>query len=240
MSHACPHFSAEYEPVSKGNPTTMIRTVLAAAILVASGCAFAADPGKKIFKCKNEKGEVYYSQSYDAKFCGGGGAQMNSAGIAVKQIDRIKSPEEIEADKLAATKAAEAKRIQDAKNKADNVLLLSYPGEADLLRAHQNELDAVDGVIKTTELSIVSHEKVLAELLSAAADAERAKQPVPETLTTRIDGVRKELESQRALIARKNGEKAEMVAAYDQRLKRFRELKAKQEEQIRGKQPKAR
>ena len=230
-------FSAEYVQL-KGNPSAMVRTVLAVAILIASGSAFAQEGAKKIYKCKNEKGEVYYSQSYDPKFCAGGGAQMNSAGIAVKQIDRIKTPEEIAADKVAAAKAAEAKRIEEARIKADNVLLLSYPGEEDLLRAHNNELESVDGVIKTTELSLVSHEKSLAELLAAAADAERAKQPVPEALTARIDGVRKELEAQRALIARKNEEKAGMVAAYEQRLKRFRELKARQDEQLRGKKPK--
>ena len=197
----------------------MIRSLFAAALLLAAASAAGAEGTKKIFKCTN--------------------AQMNSQGVAVKQIDRLKTPEELAADQRAAAAAAELRREQEARNKADLVLLLSYPGEADLLRAHNQELESVDGIIKTTELSIASHEKSLAELLAAAADAERAKQPVPATLTTSIDNVRRELETQRALIERKSAEKAELTAAYETRLARFRELKAKQDEQINGK-PKAR
>lgn len=210
----------------------MIRTLLATAVLLALGTGAAE--AQKIYKCKSDKGEIYYSQSYDAKFCGGGGAQMNQAGIAVKEIERIKTPEELAAEKVAAEQAVVEKRERDARIKADNVLLQSYPAEADLARAHGQQLSAIDGVVKTTELSIQSHEKSLGELLAAAADSERAKVPVPDTIAKSIETVRGELETQRGIIARKEAEKRELEVDYQARLVRYRELKERQARHLSG------
>src|SRR5688572_13941002 len=88
----------------------MIRTgtLLAGCVLA----VFACDPAsaQKIYKCKNEKGEIFYSQSFDPKQCGGGGSQLNADGIAVKEFERRKTPEELAAEKEAAAKLAEDQR----------------------------------------------------------------------------------------------------------------------------------
>jgi hypothetical protein len=218
----------------------MTRLMLIVLVLLV-GTAFdaaAQQRGKKgpqkIYKCQNEKGEIYFSQTYDPAKCGGGGAQLNAQGVAVKSIDRIKTPEEIAAEKAQAEKEAEAKRIADAQAHQDQVLMQSYASEDELVRVHQDELKVLDTEIATTRMSMKNQEKSLAELLASAAEAERANKPVPEPVAKNIAMVRKQIETQTAFIARKEAEKKAATDGFQARLQRFRELKAAQQKQLSG------
>ncbi|HET9484166.1 MAG TPA: DUF4124 domain-containing protein [Xanthomonadales bacterium] len=211
----------------------MIRLVLiATAVLLAA--AFDARAEQKIYKCKNENGELYYSQTYDPKRCGGGGAQMSHQGVAVKKIDRIKTPEELAAEKAQAQKDAEAKKIADKKAHEDQVLMQSYANEEELVRVHEDGMRVIDTAIATTRMSMKNQEKSLTELLAAAAEAERAKKPVPESISKGITTVRKTLEEQQAQIAKREAEKVAATAGFEAKRARFRELKAAQEKQLSG------
>ena len=210
---------------------TMNRSTLslaAACLLLGAGTADA----QKIYKCKNEKGETFYSQAYDPKLCGGGGAQLNEAGIAVRQIERRKTPEELAAEAEVAALEAEQKRLEAERKRKDDILMQSYPTEAELELSHEQELRAIDGVIRTQEMSVASYEETLEALLAQAAETERAGRPVPAPLAERIDRVRADLESQREAIDRKRGERAEATTAFESRLARYRELKARQEKHL--------
>jgi chromosome segregation ATPase len=212
----------------------MIRTgtVLAGCVLAFLACAPAS--AQKIYKCKNEKGEIFYSQAYDPKQCGGGGAQLNADGIAVKEIERRKTPEELAAEKEAAARLAADERIAAERKRQDDILMQSYPSEADLRVGHEQELRAIDGSIKTQQMSASSYEKTLDQLLAQAADSERAGNAVPKALADRIDKVRGELDGQRKAIERTQEERAAAVAAFDSKLARWRELKARQDKQLSG------
>jgi hypothetical protein len=196
--------------------------------VVVLACGASTANAGAIYKCKNEKGEIYYSQTFDRSRCAGGGAQMNEQGMAVKQIERVKTPEEIAAEKAKAEAEAEARRVKAKQDHDDMVLMTSYPGEEDLLRAHQQEIDVIDTVIATTQLQIQSQQKSLTELLASAAEAERAGRPVTQDVSDNISTVRQRIETQNAYVATKQQERAESVAAHEKRLARYRELKARQ------------
>lgn len=210
----------------------MITRILALAVLLALALPAAAQ--KKVYKCKNEKGETYFSNVLDPKRCAGGGAQLNEAGVAVETYDRVKTPEERAADEARAREEAEAKRLADAKAEADRVLMMSYPSEADLSRAHEAEIAAIEGIIATNRLSVQSHERSLSQLLSAAADAERAGNPVPKPIADSIAEVRAQLDALQATIAGKEEEKAKATAEFEQRLTRYREIRDRQQKQVSG------
>lgn len=204
-----------------------------------AGCvlaAFACDPAsaQKIYRCKNEKGETFYTQAYDPKQCGGGGAQLNADGIAVREIERRKTPEELAAEKEAAARLAEDQRIAAERKRQDDILMQSYPSEEDLRTGHEQELRAIDGSIRTQEMSAGSYEKTLDQLLAQAAESERAGSAVPKPLADRIDKVRGDLDMQRKAIERTHAERAATVAAFEAKLARWRELKARQEKQLSG------
>jgi hypothetical protein len=198
--------------------------LLALVALLATGPAAAAG---KIYKCKNDKGDIYYSQAYDPKHCGGGGAQLNAQGLAVKQIDRIKSPEELAAEKAAAEKAAAEKAIADEKARSDQVLVMSYSTEEDLTRAQNAELSAIDTAIDTTRRQIDMQQKSLAELLASAAEAERGGHEVPPAVAANIGKVRAQIEQQNAFIARKEQEREVAAKEFAAELERYREIKAR-------------
>lgn len=195
---------------------------LVAVALLASGEASA-----KIYKCKNAKGEIYYTQTYDPTNCAGGGAQLNEQGMAVKQIERQKSAEEIAAEKAEQARLAEEQRKAEEIRQADQVLMMSYASAEDLERAHAQELQVIDTSIATTELQVQSQEKSLADLLAGAAEAERAGRPVPDNIATGIATVRRQIEEQNAFIARKEAEKQAKNREFAAKLAHYKELTRK-------------
>ncbi len=186
----------------------------------------AAQP--KIYKCKNDKGELYYSHAFDPARCSGGGAQLNDQGMAVKEIERRKSAEELAAEKAEAQRLAVEQQKADAIKQADQVLMLSYATEEDLARAHQQETEVFDNAIATTHLQVRSQENSLSELLASAAEAERAGRQVSDEIATGIGTVRQQIEAQNAFIERQETEKEAANAEFALKLKRYRDLKAKQ------------
>jgi len=204
------------------------------ALLLTLCLASAPAASTTIYKCKDENGKIYYSQSFDREKCSGGGAELNDRGIAVREIERRKTPEEIAAEKAAAEAAAEAQRLRDAQQQADRVLLMSYATEDDLARSNRQELEVIESSVQAGRLQMARHEQHLAVLLAQAADIERSGQSIPADLTTRIDTVRDLIEEQRAFITRKLAQQAQSNLEFTMRLIRFREMKARQEALISG------
>ncbi len=184
---------------------------------------------QKIYKCKNESGETFYSQTYDAARCGDGASVMNRDGRTVGTIERRKTAEEIAAEQAAAAaKAAEEQKLAEQRQ-ADQVLLMSYPSVADLERVRDQEIQVFDNAIATARLQLESQQRSLAQLLASAAESERAGKPVPAAVTANIAKARAQIEEQNALILRKEQQKAETRAAFEQRIKRYAELMAERE-----------
>lgn len=208
----------------------MPRATLPLVLLLAAMPATATS----IYKCKDENGSIYYSQSFDPAKCAAGGAELNEQGMAVRQIERRKTPEELAAEKAVAEAAAEAERRHQAQQQADRVVLMSYATEDDLRRSNQQELEVIESAIQTGRLQMARYERHLAELLAQAADAERAGQAVTAELTGRIDAVRAQIEDQRAFITRKLAEQAQSNLEFTMRLIRYREMRARQEALLRG------
>lgn len=217
----------------RGDPF-MIRLTIPLALLLGTVASCASAKEGKIYKCKSSSGETFYSQVYDATKCGGGGAEMNPEGIAIKEFERAKTPEELAAEKAIAEQEAEVQRIEEARRKADEVLAVSYPSEDDLERGFREELEAIDSAVETANLSIRSRQKSLAQWLAVAAEAERADKPVPENVSTSITMVREQLQAQRAIVAQAAIDKLRAEVNFKDRLQRYREIKARQEKHLRG------
>jgi hypothetical protein len=203
--------------------------VIFGGLLLASSVAQA-----KIYKCTDTKGKVFYSQSYDPKLCGGGGSQLNEQGLEVKKLERQKTPEEIQAEREQAKRAAEAQVIADAQAQQDRALMMSYTSEADLQRARDQELEVVQASVNTTKLSLASQEKALAEILAHAASFERAKTPVPQVTTDQLKVVRQQIDTTNRQLAERQAEMKRIEATYTAKFARYRELKAKIDAQRAG------
>ena len=205
-----------------------------AALIVTSLMLASQGAAAKIYKCTDAAGKVYYSQTYDAKMCGGGGAQLNEQGLPVKAIQRQKTAEELAAERAEAKRAAEAKVIADAQAQQDRALMMSYTSEADLLRARDQELEVVKATANTAKLALTSQEKALAEILAHAAGYERAKQPVPQVTSDQLKVVRAQIDTTNRQLAERQAELKKIEANYEVKLARYRELQAKVDAQRAG------
>jgi hypothetical protein len=215
-------------PALRDPPAEMPMKRLLPVLAIVALCVAVPARAQKIYKCRNEKGEIYYSQSYDTVRCAGGGARLNQQGVAVKEYDRVKTAEELAADKAAAAQKAEADRIAAEQAKSDQVLLMSYANEDDLKRAHVQEMQMIDTAVATAKLQLENQQRTLASLLSLAAEAERAKKPVPENIAKSIGKVRSQIEEQNTFMVRQEEIRAQSSKDFEAVLARYRDLVAKQ------------
>lgn len=206
---------------------TRVLMVMTALVLGGLLVSPVSAQGKKLYKWVDENGKVHYSDTVPADQLAKGRQEIS--GASVKTVDRQKTAEELAADRLAAEKAAEQKKLTDATAQADNALMLSYATEADLLRARDQELDVVESTLATNRLGISSHEKSLTDMLASAAEFERAKKIIPKTVTDSIAKIRKDLEAQKKMYADREASKATILKDYEKKVARYRELKAKAE-----------
>jgi len=197
-------------------------------IVLASACAFAASSSQQHnrYRWKDAEGNLHFDDALPLEALQYGYDVVNSQGVLVKHVDRVKSAEEMKADQEAARKAAEQKRAVDAQAKTDQQLLAAYPTEQELTSAQHAQLDMIEQNIRSTQISLQSQEKGLSEMLSHAAELDRAGKPVPDALKQQIESLRKNVEKQKAYIARKEQEKADAAKQFDTDLAHYREVQA--------------
>lgn len=181
----------------------------------------------KLYKWVDEKGNVHFSDKVPPEAAKLAREEKNPAGITVKEVARAKTQEELAAEAAQRVKEDEARKLAEAQAQADRALTLSYTTEDDLIRARDQELGVIDSNMATAKLTIASQEKNLSDLLAHAADFERNKKPVPQTVADSIATVRAQIEVQQKTLKEREGSKESVRLDYDAKLLRWRELTAK-------------
>lgn len=180
------------------------------------------------YKWRDPQGLPHYSDSLTAEAMKYGYDLVNDQGMLIQHVERQLNPAERAAARQQAEQQAAQRRLADEQARNDIQLLSAYPDEASFKAAQQQSLDTVGQQMNTTRINLLSQEKALTDLLDRAADAERAKQPVPKELTDRIAQQRDVVASQRATLDRQQAahDAAQQQAA--QQLQHYRQLKAAQ------------
>ncbi|OOG57958.1 DUF4124 domain-containing protein [Rhodanobacter sp. C03] len=180
------------------------------------------------YKWHDGQGLLHFSDSLSAEAMKYGYDLVNDQGVVIQHVSRQMTPEErVAANKLAAEQAAKQRAAQELAN-AEAQMLAAYPDEASYKISQQQELDTVDQQIHTTQINLHSQEKALTDLLTRAADLERAKEPVPKFLTDSIARQRDVVNGQRNVMQRQQATRAQTVQQQTKQLERYRELKAAQ------------
>ncbi len=181
----------------------------------------------KLYKWVDADGKVHYTDRIPPEQAGQERKELNSQGVTIKTTERAKTKEELEAAKVQAASVAAAKKLADHKATMDRTLTQAYATEEDLRRGHDNELAAIDSVIKTTQISLKSQESALAQHLAIAADAKAGKRVVPQTTLDAIKTIQTAINNQTGTINKKKAERLVSEKEYALRLARYRELKSK-------------
>ncbi|MDR3387229.1 MAG: DUF4124 domain-containing protein [Rudaea sp.] len=176
------------------------------------------------YKWKDAQGNLHFDDALPNEALLLGYDVVNAQGIVVKHVNRAKTAEETKADEDAAAQQAAQKHVADEKAKNDQQILAAYPNEHELVSSQQAQLDMMDQNIHSTEVSLQSQEKSLTEILSHAADLDRNGKPVPATLQSQIESLRRNIEKQKAYIVAKQQEKIDTTKRFGDDLAHYREL----------------
>jgi hypothetical protein len=207
----------------------MRRALLAALALMIATSAWAAGStqGHNRYKWTDADGNLHYSDALPTEAVKYGYEIVNAQGVVVKRVDRPKTPEERRAAKAEIAKAQAAKTEAETRVRSDQQLLAAYPTEADLKRAQHQQSEMLDQNLNSARISLQSQEKALSELLGHAAELDSTGKEVSPQLANRIGAARKQVEDQRNYIARKETERTDAVARFDDDLAHYRDLKDK-------------
>ena len=194
------------------------------AILLANLCA-AAEPLHNRYKWHDAEGNLHYSDALPPEAVKYGYDLVNPQGVVIKHVDRAKTAEEKVAAKAELAKTQAAKDAAESKVRNDQQMLAAYPTEEDLKRAQHQQSEMLEQNLTSARISLQSQEKSLAELLGHAAEFDTSGKPVPAELAKRIGTLRKQVDDQRGYIARKESERDQAVAHFDDELAHYRSLK---------------
>lgn len=204
----------------------MIRIVVATTValgLLASSAVSAA----KLYKWVDENGNVHYSDQVPPSQAKQARSELNEQGVAVKQVDRALTAEELAARRAEEKAAADAAAAIAAERERDRTLLDSYASEEDITRSYNQRVDLLDQTIEARKVEIGLREKNLADLVGRAADTERSGRAVPEVLQKMIKDERTEIERQRGDIKKREQERVQAEKDYKVDINRYREVAAR-------------
>ncbi|WP_266158994.1 DUF4124 domain-containing protein [Dyella silvatica] len=180
------------------------------------------------YRWRDGSGLPHYSDSLTSDAMKYGYDLVNDHGLVIQHVERQLNPEErAAAQKLADQQAAQKLAVQE-RARTEMQMLMAYPDEDSYKSSLKLELDNIDQQITTTRLNLHSQEKALADLLARAADAERAKQPVPKSLSDSIAKQRNVVAGQRNTLERQQNLRDAADQKATQQLQRYRELKEAQ------------
>lgn len=186
--------------------------------------ATAAD-AQKLYRWTDKDGKVHYTDQLPPEAARDEREELNKQGVVVDRTERALTPEEQAKHDAEQATLAEKRRIEEEQAKMDAVLVGSYPSEEDLQRSYRERFDLIEQSLESARVSIRSQEKSLADLLAHAADLERNKKPVSQTVVDSITRTRAQVAEQRAYLQRRETEGAALRAEFDALVKRYRELK---------------
>lgn len=206
---------------------TRLRLAIAVLATFAATVALAQPGGGGVrYKWRDADGNLHYGDSLPKDIGSVGYEVINAQGVVVKRVERARTAEERAADKVAADRA-QAERVQaETQARNDRQMLAAYPNESNLRRAHQQQLEMIDQNLEAARTSLLSQEKSLADQLGQAANYENANTAIPAKLTQQIAALRKQIEQQRMLIARKEAERARSVDKATAELAHYRSIRS--------------
>lgn len=197
--------------------------VVLALLLV--GVASAADGKHNRYKWTDAEGNLHYSDVLPAEAVKYGYEIVSPQGVIVKHVDRAKTADERTAAKAEIAKAKAAKDAEETRVRTDQQMLAAYPTEEDLKRAQHQQSEMLETNLTSARISLQSQEKSLAEILGHAAELDSSGKSVPPALAKRIADTRKQVEDQRAYILRKENERDQTIAHFDDELAHYRSMK---------------
>jgi len=191
-------------------------------------CTVTAPVQAKLYKWVDENGQVHYSDTVPAKYLVKEHKEMNEQGLSVKKVDAAETEEErAERKRIEQVKERKQQREEEQRRR-DRVLLDTYTTERDLVAARDARIEAVDSQIQLSDSIIEDSIKKIDKSEKLVDSLKAQGKIVPETLYEKVDGERRQLETQREVRRLHIDKRKSVTNQFNDYILRFRELKSEQ------------
>ena len=197
-----------------------LRCLLAIPALFIAGSALA----ERAYKWVDEDGNIQYSNRLPPEAAFTEREVINEQGRVIKVYKAPPTAEErAEAKRLAEL---EAKKKERAEKRAihDRSLLATYSSKEDMLKAQENKISMVQGLVQLTHSRIRSMQERLLLLTEEAASYERSGKELPFTLQHQIKNLRDQITHNKEFSLDKQAEIEEIKQQFAFDAKRYEEL----------------
>lgn len=204
--------------------------IVSLGLLLGAGLGYAAHAGT-LYKWTDKNGVVHYGDHLPARDAGKPREVLNQDGIAVKNIQGAKTPQEIAAEKRAAQKRAEQKRKAEAQAAHDRMLLDTFSSVDDMKMARNGKIQAIDAIIGVTEGRLKNLKASLQADTREAAGYQRSGKPLPPFLKSDIANIRSRIQNNLSYIQSQRREQDTIRRQFAADIKRFKELQYEMHQQ---------
>jgi DNA repair exonuclease SbcCD ATPase subunit len=193
--------------------------ILAILLVFASAPASAQ---QAMFKCKDDKGKTYYTQTPPAECLGKEINELSKQGTLVRKREAALTAEQIAAREAEQKRKKEEEALAKEEGRKNQALLNTYSSEMDIEDSRQRALKQAEGGTKEVQKRIEEAQKRSQKL--AAEKEFYANKPIPKKLQDDIKNNEIDLKSQQDMLAAKTKDLSEINAKYDEDKRRYLEL----------------
>ena len=178
--------------------------------------------GQKLYKWTDKQGVVHYGSAIPPEYAEQQKTQINAQGQTIKTIEGAMTPEQRAAHDAARDKAKLDEAASKERIEHDKVLLSTYGSIADIERARDSRLAAIQGQISLASSAVTTLEQEGVRLEKQRAVAKEPKQI--EKLDAALTRQRHEMNANQRSVMTKQDEKLAVAKQYDADIARYREL----------------
>lgn len=192
-------------------------------ILLALAAA-SASAQQRLFKCKDDKGKTYYTQTPPVECLGKEIDELSKQGMVMKKRGAALTPEQIAAREAEDKRKKEEELAAKEEKRKNQALLNTYSSQKDIEDSRLRALKQAEQATKEIDTRIAEAQKRAKDL--AAEKEFYAKKPMPKKLQDEIKNNEIDIKGQQEMLAAKKKELGEINAKYDEDKRRYLELTA--------------
>jgi hypothetical protein len=196
-------------------------TVVVVAILIALAAA-PASAQQRLYKCKDDKGKTYYTQTPPTECLGKEIDELSKQGVVVKKREAALTPEQIAAREAEDKRKKEEEVAAKEEKRKNQALLNTYSSEKDVEDGRQRALKQADDASKEIVKHIAEAQK-RSQVLATEKEF-YLKKPMPKKLQDDIKNNEIDLKGYQDALSAKKKELGEINAKYDEDKRRYQEL----------------
>ena len=177
------------------------------------------------YRWVDENGQVHFGDTIPPEYAKQQKEELNEQGFTVRTIEKAKSVEELEAERLA--KIEQEKRDAEIAEQRlyEQRLLTTYETEAALLRAQEKRVESIESQLTLARGQLEARETILGLLQQQAAERERAGQQPGQKLLDDMATTQRQIDARHVHIEELEVEMADVKRRFDADLALYRKLR---------------